>query len=115
MNLTPDILSILNSAVGMACGAAITGVAAYIYNRFRRSAGFPSRLSIIEDACLMMLRQFGDLSTGTIASLEAHKGKCNGNVDSAIEVLKKSERERTIFFEKLAIDGSTRNKRKGCD
>ena len=110
--MTPDVLSIFNSAMGMACGAAVTGVAAYLFSRFKKSAGIPNRMSRIEDAVMMILRGMGEQNIALKASLEAHKGKCNGNVDDALEVIQKSDTDRRIFFEKQALQGGTRERSK---
>lgn len=117
MTLSPDVMSILNSAVGMAGGAALTGLFAWAYSRFKKTSGIPKtvetlggRIGRIEDAVMMILRGMGDQNIALKASLEAHKGKCNGNVEDALDVIHKSDTERRIFFEKQALQGVARGR-----
>lgn len=117
--ISPEVMSILNSAVGMACGAALTGLFAWAYHRFKKTSGLPKtvqilegRLGRVEDAAMMILRGMGDQNIALKASLEAHKGKCNGNVEDALDVIQKSDTERRIFFEKQALTGMNRTRGK---
>lgn len=134
--LGPDWLSILNSGVGMACGAAITGVAVWLFQRFKKSAGLPQKVELHQDLLMLMLRGMDTQDASLMASLESNKGimevlkaialstndeairdtieankhHCNGNVDAATNRLEESMKQRKRFFEKLAVMGLQRTR-----
>jgi hypothetical protein len=104
--MNPDLLSILNSAVGMICGALITGIAAFLIGKIKAQKGIPERLKKTEDIGLLTLR----ILRRVLEIHEVHMGilagnKINGNVQLIREKISISEQEVEQFFDRLAAMG----------
>lgn len=108
--MTPEILSILNSAVGMACGAAVTGVAVFFINKIKQAYGLPQRMAKAEDIGMITIRMLGsygkvfDIMIGIMAG-----NKINGNIGDARTAIAEAETEMKQFFERQVTTNRERN------
>ncbi len=89
--------------IAISCGAALLiFVAAWIRKAFSRNSREASQLGKIVPAVNALLEMQGPQTEALIALLEAQQGKCNGNVERALDTATAARDKFDGFLRKSA-------------
>lgn len=80
-------------------GSIATALIFFVANMIRTASSLPRRVARLETAQPVILRSQLALLDGSIAIAEAVSGKkCNGNVDSALDAMRKRREDTDVYL-----------------
>ena len=90
-------------AIGAGLPLIVWEIARAIGRKVGRASTLPQRMDRLESITVMIAKEVSIQTDAHKATLEALKGQCNGNVDSALAKIEGIRVERDEFYRRQAI------------